>query len=107
MIRTWTLAWRKRRANRFERATNWAGTWHQARELCGIFVDAHPDLEVWYVPSKAAEDSGYSTSEDVGNILTENGRRVPMRDTGKLDADILLRVPDAGAAKARFAAKVY
>lgn len=105
MIKTWTLAWRKRRANRFERATNWAGTWHQARELCGAFADAHPELEVWYVPSRAAEDTGYSTGEDVGNILVDTGRRVPVCDTGRLEADILRRVPDAAAAKARFDVK--
>jgi len=101
---TWTLAYRKPRANRFQRVTNWSGTWHQARELCGIYVDANPGLEVWYVPSAASERPGH---EDTGNILVESGRRVRIRETGELPAEILAQVPDATEAAERYGKNAY
>jgi hypothetical protein len=99
MITTWTLAYRKPRANRFQRVTNWSGTWHQARELAGAFVLANPGLQVYYVPSAASERPD---QEDTGNILTDSGRRVRIRETGELSAEVLAKVPDATEAQARF-----
>lgn len=100
---TWTLAYRKRTANRFQRMTNWAGTWAQALELARTFGEAHPELDVWYVPSLESEANG--APEDAGNILTDTGRRVRIRDNGTAPEWLLARVPDADEAQARFNAR--
>lgn len=118
----WTLAYRKPRANRFQRVTNWSGTWHQAFELASIFAKANPDLQVYYVPSADYErrertslyerahageitfEYAVSMVEDHGNVLhEETNRRVKIRETGILSPKILAQVPDAGEAEARFA----
>uniref|UniRef100_A0AB38ZP64 Uncharacterized protein n=1 Tax=Mycobacterium phage Wildflower TaxID=3141619 RepID=A0AB38ZP64_9VIRU len=80
----WTVAWRNPRANRFRRATDLATDWHTASAVAAKAREARPDLEVWYVPTKAAEESGYVSAEDVGNILVPSGRRVRIVDDGKL-----------------------
>lgn len=100
---TWTLAYRKRTANRFQRVTNWAGTWAQALELARSFSQAHPELDVWYVPSLASEVHG--AAEDAGNVLVDSGRRVRIRETGALTEAELAMVPDADEAQARFNAR--
>lgn len=100
----WTIAYRRRRANRFHRVANWHGTWYQARELARTFVEAHPDLDVYYVSTAAAEASGRVCAEDQRNILVDSGRRVPMFETGVLPPQILEQVPDAAEAEARFGA---
>lgn len=117
---TWTLAYRNPRANRFQRVTNWSGTWHQAYELARVFNDAHPDLQVYYTQTAqseqdqavrlACEVAGGQVSqelansylEDHRNILVDSGRRVMIRETGKLSDEILAQVPDADEAKARY-----
>lgn len=104
---TWTLAYRKPKANRFQRVTNWEGTWAQARELAATFGAAHPELQVWYVPSAASDAGGHTFPEDRGNILTDTGRRVKIRETGKLSAELLAQVPDAAEAQARFNKGAY
>lgn len=104
MTDTWTLAYRKPRANHFRRVANWRGTWHQARELTGTFLEANPGLEAWYVPTADVERIDEA---DRGNILVESGRRVKMRETGTLPDEILAKVPDAADAKARFDARAY
>jgi len=96
---TWTLAYRKPRANRFQRVTNWRGTWHQASELAGTFADVHPDLEVYYVPTADVERIDEA---DRGNILVESSRRARMFETGQLSAEMIALAPDASEAKARF-----
>lgn len=120
-IGDWTIAYRTPRANAFKRVTNWAGTWHQAFELAGIFAKANPDLQVYYVPSADYErrefvglnkrvDAGQVTREyavsmieDHGNVLVEEtNRRVKIHETGVLSAEMLALVPDAAEAKARF-----
>lgn len=86
----WTLAYRKPRANKFHRVTNWCGTWHEAYAMADRFRDVvGEDTEIYYVPSKAAEDSGYSYPEDHANILMYNGRRVRMTETGTLPSELL------------------
>lgn len=97
---TWTIAYRNPRANHFRRVTNWSGTWHQSVEMAKIFLAANPGIQVWTVPAEECErdqaariargelqDHGYS--EDWGNILLANGRRVKMRETGSLPVEIL------------------
>lgn len=102
---TWTLAFRKRTANRFQRVTNWSGTWAQARELASTFAKANPTLDVYYVPTLESEVHG--APEDAGNILTDAGKRIRIRDNGILSAEILAQVPNADEADARFRAKAY
>jgi hypothetical protein len=104
MITTaWTLAYRKRTANRFQRVTNWSGTWAQALELARSFSQAHPELDVWYVPTQASEANG--AAEDAGNVLTDTGRRVRIRENGALTEAELALVLDAAEAQARFNAR--
>lgn len=91
---TWTLAYRKPRANRFQRAVNWTGTWAQARELAGTFAAAHPDLQVYYVPSVGSDPDA--------RILTDTGRHVRIRDNGVIPGKILAQVPGAAEAQARW-----
>lgn len=98
---TYTLAFRKGSANHFKRANNWTGTWAQARELARIFQNANPGLEVWYV---AAADSEGTHEEDRGNILTDKGKRIKMRETGVLSPEILAQVPGATEAQERWLA---
>jgi hypothetical protein len=97
---TWTLAYRKRTANRFQRVTNWSGTWNQARELAGAFGKAHPELDVWYVPTRDSEANG--AAEDAGNVMVDSGKRIRIRDNGALTEAELAMVPDAAEAQARW-----
>jgi hypothetical protein len=109
---TWTLAYRKPNANRFQRVTNWSGTWHQARELASIFGHANPGLQIWYTTTLATEQreareiaadtlpSHYA--EDHGNIMIDGGKRIRIFENGTLPAEILAQVPDADEAEARF-----
>jgi hypothetical protein len=96
---TWTLAYRKRTANRFQRVTNWAGTWAQARELAGKFLEAHPELQVYYVPTVGADPDA--------TVLTDSGRSVRIRDNGVLTTALLAQVPDAQEAQARWEDGAY
>lgn len=78
IAKTWTLAYRNRRANHFKRVMDLALTWDEATR--------HPlsstnDVEVWTVPTAEAENT-LSHEEDRNNILTPRGRRVVVRDTG-------------------------
>lgn len=100
---TWTLAFRKRTANRFQRVTNWEGTWAQALELAQAFGKAHPELDVWYVPTLASEANG--AAEDAGNVMVDSGKRIRIRDNGALTEAELALVPDAAEAQARFEAR--
>lgn len=104
---TWTIAYRKPRANRFQRVANWEGTWAQAREVAQAFAVAHPDLQVYYVPSAASDAAEWSAPEDRGNVLVDSGRRVRIRETGALTEAELAAVPDAAGAQARWEEGAY
>lgn len=80
----WTIAYRKPTANRFERVTDFAGTWDEAVEMAQLAVQLRSDLQIWYVPTAEAEAAGYSCDEDRGNILVESGKRIRITDTGTL-----------------------
>ena len=84
MALTWTIAYRKPRANRFHRVTDWAGTWDEAYDMSAKFCDRHRDLQVYYVPTHEAETTGYVPAEDVGNVLVDSGRRVQIVDNGTI-----------------------
>lgn len=100
---TWTIAYRKRTANRFLRVASWSGTWAQANALAGLFAEANPTLDVFYVPTAASEVNG--ASEDAGNILTDSGKRVRIVDTDiPVAAELLDRVPAADIAQQRWTA---
>lgn len=77
---TWTIAYRKRTANRFRRVPGIALTWDEARTLAGKVAHVAPDLQVYYVPTAETE-----TGEDAGNILVDSGKRVRMVETGDLE----------------------
>jgi hypothetical protein len=118
---TWTLAYRNPRANRFQRVTNWSGTWHQAYYLAQALGQERPDLQVYYVTTQQAENEqnlrlacevaegkislelAHSYLEDHGNILVaETRRRVRMFETGTLSEAVLAQVMDATEARARY-----
>jgi hypothetical protein len=92
--RTWTIAYRKPKANRFQRVADWSGTWQEAADMARIFGSLHPDLQVWYVPSAAndarvaklveAGELGPEYLLDHGAILVDTGRRVRMTETGTI-----------------------
>jgi hypothetical protein len=97
---SWTIAWRKRTANHFKRATNWAGTWAEAYEMAAAFGELHPDMQVYYTTTIGYEqwmrdeiaagtlvDHGYS--EDWGNIMVDSGKRIKVRETGVIEAELL------------------
>lgn len=91
-INTWTIAFRKPRANRFQRVTNWSGTWAQSVDMAEVFVTMNPGLDVYYVPTLANEQNAaevFGPREDHGNIYTPRGRMVRMVETGTLSDDIL------------------
>lgn len=79
---TWTIAYRKPKANRFLRV-DLALTWTQAAELAGRVGAARPDLQVWYTVSESW-DAAHPDCEDAYNILTDTGRRVRIMEGGTL-----------------------
>lgn len=90
----WTIAWRKRRANRFARVTDWTGTWREARELANKIVAAHPELQVYYVASAAmdaweegrvqAGELPADRLEDRGFLVLESLKKIKMIDQGSI-----------------------
>lgn len=86
--RYWTLACRKRTANRFVRISDWSGTWHEAVNLAGAMIALRPELQVYYTTTAEAEANGYVTPEDCGNILTDAGKRIRMIDGGTLPDEL-------------------
>lgn len=104
----WTIAWRKRTANHFRRANNWAGTWAEAVEMAGAFAELHPEMQVYYTVTAEYEtwqaadlarrvSVGEITEEFAGdyladhaNILNDDGRkRIKIRETGVLDDELI------------------
>lgn len=109
---SWTIAYRKPRANKFHRATNWSGTWEQARVMAGRFAELQDDaVQVYYVTTaeyeawELAEDRAriargeitaeYAASryEDHGNVMVDSGKRIRMTDTGTLPARLMADCP--------------
>ena len=98
----WTIAYRKRTANRFLRVSNWSGTWSQAVGMCALYSAAHPELEVWYISDRSAEVEGFVPEEDVRNLLVESGRRVRIVEGGEVPAVMIARIPVAAVARERW-----
>lgn len=88
---TWTIAYRRPRGRSLHRATNWSGTLNQARMMATAFHDANPGTHVYYTVTAQAEVAGYVPAEDCGNMLMDNGRRMPITETGRLSAALLAR----------------
>lgn len=84
----WTIAFRKRRANRFQRVTNWSGSWDDAVRMAGVYAESHPELEIYYVITLEAE-SANPTSEDNGNVMVESGKRIRIVDNAELSEEII------------------
>lgn len=85
----WTVAFRKRTANRFQRVTNWSGSWDDAVRMAGVVGEAHPELEIFYTTTREAEESGYVSDEDQGNILVDSGKRIRVVDNAELSEEII------------------
>lgn len=99
---TWTIAYRKRTANRFLRVTNWVGSWAQAVAMAQVFGEANPDLQVWYTSSRDAELKGGVAIEDVANIMVDSGKRIRIVEGGELPAELIARIPAADVARQRW-----
>ena len=84
----WTIAFRKRTANRFQRVTNWSGNWADAVRMAGVYGAAHPELEIYYVLTLDAERAR-PESEDNGNVLVESGKRIRIVDNAELPDSII------------------
>lgn len=95
MTNTWTIAYRKPRANKFHRVTDWAGTWNEAYEMAKTFGERNPGMQIYYVPTKAAEDDqaariatgelpDFGYSADWGNVMVDSGKRIRMTETGTI-----------------------
>jgi hypothetical protein len=95
---TWTIAYRKSNGGPHFQRVNLDLTWEQAFYAAMTLGMARPDLQVFYTTSAAYDnyrlvraaapdattlDQDYA--EDAFNILTDKGRRIPVRETGKLD----------------------
>lgn len=85
----WTIAFRKRTANRFQRVTNWSGSWDAAVRMAGVFAKTNGDLEIYFTITREAEMSGHGSTEDNGNILTDAGKRIRIVDNAELSDEII------------------
>lgn len=95
----WTVAYRKPKGNRFLRVDGVALHWDAATELALDLKEARPELEVYYVPTREAEETGWVHAEDIGNILAPTGRRVKILEGGVLPIGLVVNgvaVPDPG-----------
>lgn len=101
---TWTIAYRKRTANRFIRPTNFAGTWSQAKALAEAFAEASPEMQVYYVSTREAELARRVSDEDIANVLVDSGKRVRIVEQGEVPAELIARVPSDEVASSRWAA---
>jgi len=100
----WTIAYRKRTANRFLRVSTWSGTWSQAYGMSRLFAQANPELEVYYTSDRSAEVEGFVVEEDVRNILVDSGRRVRIVESDvELPAEMIARIPAPEVARERWA----
>lgn len=100
-IKGWTIAYRKRTANRFLRVTNWQGSWAQALAMAALFSAENPDLQVWYVPTAEFELQGGDPA-DIGNVMIDSGKRIKIREGGELPAEMIARIPSPRVAQQRW-----
>lgn len=90
----WTIAFRRKTGPWFQRV-ELELTWAQAFYATQALGVLHPELQIYYTTTrqhddkmlaKAATDDWFARyAEDSHNILTDSGRRVAVKDTGKLD----------------------
>jgi len=76
----WTIAYRKRSANRFIRPALAPTSWADAEALGRHIAGLRPDLQVYTTPSRAY-DLAHPDSEDFCNILVDSGKRIRIVDT--------------------------
>jgi hypothetical protein len=103
----WTIAYRKRTANRFHRV-DLALTWRQAYDLAGRAVQAAPDRQVYYVTNAASEreeaariaagDLAESYADDHRNVMVDSGKKIRIVEGGSLD-DLNLSPDDIKAVR--------
>lgn len=66
-------------------------TWAGARAIAGIVADAQPvegALRVFYTGSATSEVDGRTCAEDRGNVMDDDGTRIPVADVGRI-ADVI------------------
>lgn len=88
METTWTVAYRKPRANCFRRIDGVALSWDAATELALDVSQAMPGYQVYYVPT--AESDALRSDEDAFNILVDSGRRVKIKEGGVLPEGVVV-----------------
>lgn len=113
----WTVAYRKRTANRFVRVSDWSGTWKQAYDLARIFTSLRPELQVYYVTTLAYEQHTAAEiaagtlpahyADDHGNVLTDSGKRVRMIDRPMPDDIRAELFPQSDKEAAEVAARIH
>ena len=104
--RIWTLAYRKPTGPWFQRVDlelTWAQAFYAAMSL-GVI---RPDLVIYYTTTKAYDDERVvranrfgdpELAEDAHNIMVDIGKRIKIKDTGKLDPRVcVLPAPVARA----------
>jgi hypothetical protein len=100
----WTIAYRRRTGPWFQRV-ELELTWTQAYYAAMSLGQVSPDLEIYYMTTRqweaeVVERAKHNSSmaayvEDVGNLLihsssSDRGRRVKVKDTGKLDPRVCI-----------------
>ena len=91
---SWTIAYRKPSANRFQRVQNLATSWGLASKIGDAFKAANPDLQVYVTPTRG-HDEANSSHEDAFNILVDSGKRIKITETAPdLDASYLAMIPE-------------
>ena len=98
---TWTIAYRKRSASRFQRVQNLATTWAIASKIGDAFKLAHPELQVYVTPTRGHDEANPS-HEDAFNILVDSGKRIRItEDAPDLGVEFLDMQPDFHATGGR------
>lgn len=120
----WTIAYRKRTANRFQRVNNWSGTWDEAQNMGSRMAALYPHLQVWttttreYEAARALEvadgvadgtlsqEYALEVLEDHGNIMVDSGKRIRITDDGVLPDDLPIPGTLEGVTVEQFTAAV-
>ena len=97
----WTIAYRKPTGPWFQRV-DLELTWHQAVQAARSLNMVRPDLVVYYTTNRQHDDATLvryaatqsdldrSYAEDAFNILVDSGKRVAVKDSGKLDPRVCI-----------------
>lgn len=76
-LNNWTIAYRRPGQPVFRRK-DLSLTWAEAYDMVWDYGKTHPEHDVFYVPTRAAELTEFVGREDIANILLHDGTRVPI-----------------------------